>query len=96
MAIAGMPRVLQAEAGKFMTYDPLGSYLSKQAVESSPSLNFLTAEAEAHAVERYGGCGLSRPLGSACALIATSDCARSSPLQHRRTLPAFPASGFRP
>lgn len=35
-----------------MTYDPLGSYLSKQAVESNPSLNFLTAEAEAHAVER--------------------------------------------
>lgn len=44
--------VLQAEPGKFMTYDPLGSYLSKHAVESSPSLNFLTAEAEAHAVER--------------------------------------------
>ena len=44
--------VLQAAPGKFMNYDPLGSYLSKDSVESNPSLNFLTAEAEAHAVER--------------------------------------------
>lgn len=44
--------VLQAAPGKFMTYDPLGSYLSRDAVGSDPSLNFLTAEAEAHAVDR--------------------------------------------
>jgi hypothetical protein len=44
--------VLQAAPGKFMTYDLLGSYLSREAVDSDPSLNFLTAEAEEHAVER--------------------------------------------
>lgn len=44
--------VLQVGAGKFMSYDHLGSYLDKSLVESDPSLNFLTAEAEAHAVER--------------------------------------------
>lgn len=44
--------VLQTAPGKFMAYDPLGSYLSREAVESDPSLNFLTAEAEVHAVER--------------------------------------------
>lgn len=44
--------VLQASPGKFMSHDALGSYLSKEAVNSDPSLNFLTAEAEAHAVER--------------------------------------------
>lgn len=44
--------VLQAAPGKFMTYDPLGSYLHEEAASANPSLNFLTAEAEAHAVER--------------------------------------------
>jgi hypothetical protein len=44
--------VLQAPPGSFMSYDFLGSYLDKDAVASNPSLNFLTAEAEAHAVDR--------------------------------------------
>ena len=46
--------VLQAAPGPFMSYEALGSYLDAGAVESNPSLNFLTAEAEAHAVERAG------------------------------------------
>lgn len=44
--------VLRADAGKFMSYDPLGSYLGEGEVAARPDLNFLTAEAAAHAVER--------------------------------------------
>lgn len=44
--------VLQVGPGKFMSYEHLGSYLDAGLVVSNPSLNFLTAEAAAHAVER--------------------------------------------
>ncbi|MBE7324503.1 hypothetical protein IEQ44_07545 [Nocardioides sp. Y6] len=44
--------VLRARPGRFRTYPTLGSYLHEEDVARDPSLNFLTAEAEAHAEER--------------------------------------------
>lgn len=44
--------VLRARPGQFRTYPTLGSYLHEEDVVRDPSLNFLTAEAEAHAEER--------------------------------------------
>ncbi len=44
--------VLQTAPGAYMRYPALGSYLDADIVEADPSLNFLSAGAEAHARER--------------------------------------------
>src|SRR3712207_9511857 len=44
--------VLRVAPGAFGRYDFLGNYIDGAAVEADPTLNFLTVEAEAHAVER--------------------------------------------
>lgn len=45
-------RILRARPGRFMTYEALGNYLHADEVQLRPDLNFLNAEAFAHAEER--------------------------------------------
>lgn len=44
--------VLKASPGAYASYPALGSYLDSDVVRFDPSLNFLSAEAEEHAVDR--------------------------------------------